>query len=366
MEDTASQPIQDIRFAEHHLVRPGGITLHCREIFPSDSLLASEQLATAAGNGKPVETPVETSNHAAVGLSSEFSSMIAPENASAEWPGETVLFVHGACEYGGRHVEFAERGASVGWRVWLPDLRGHGNSTGDVVHVDRFEHYFEDLQALCEEKGFDPARTVLMGNSMGGLIVIRWLQHLARQGREAPCHRVCLLSPLLGIRHPIAAWKKMLASMIGHLLPRTQFRSTIRAEDLSHDEEVTRQRRLDQKIRRAVTARWYLEVERALAEAFEESAHYRIPTDIFQAGEDVIVDPLAARAWAERVNESQGESLIQFHLLSGWYHELLKESEGPRFQQALWQYLRNPQLPLTGTDATNERSAPFGAFPEPI
>ncbi|MCA8984644.1 MAG: alpha/beta hydrolase [Planctomycetaceae bacterium] len=247
----------------------------------------------------------------------------------------TLVFVHGACEHGGRHVGFAEKAARAGWSVILPDLRGHGKSTGPVVHVERFEQYLEDLRVLFGHYGLDPERTVILGNSMGGLISIRWNQWQAAHAGQPGCARLCLVSPLLGIRHPIPEWKKSLAHLLGTHFPQTRFRSTINPADLTHDEEVLRQRREDPLLRRAVTARWYLEIDRALGEVFRQLNGFAVPTDIYQAGEDRIVDPLAARAWADLVNRHTGDSLVSFRLFPGWYHELLKETQAASMHELI-------------------------------
>ncbi len=93
-------------------------------------------------------------------------------------PVRIVLIVHGYAEHGGRYGHVAEmltRRRSV---VYADDHLGHGRSDGERALITDFEHVVEDLHTLgaiarAEHPGIP---LVLVGHSMGGLLVARFAQ----------------------------------------------------------------------------------------------------------------------------------------------------------------------------------------------
>ena len=84
-----------------------------------------------------------------------------------------LIIVHGLKDYGDRYVEFCLAAARHGYSVHTLDLRGHGDSQGDRVWVDRFDEYLNDLGLFVKRvQSEEPGKKVfLMGHSMGGAIV---------------------------------------------------------------------------------------------------------------------------------------------------------------------------------------------------
>ena len=247
---------------------------------------------------------------------------------------KTLFLVHGACEYGERYERFVMNAIGNGWRVIAPDLRGHGHSTGDYVHVLHFDQYVSDLRFLMKSLNCCSSRTVLVGCSMGGLISIRYIQQQAGVQADPLCCSLMLLSPFLGLKLPVAAWKIFAGKLLSRFKPETRFSSTIDPEILTHDAEAIQIRKLDHLIRKQVSARWFIESAHAIRTAFSEIDQYLIPTLILQSGEDQVVDPLATKAWTDLVNQNQNQnqnkkqkaSPIELQILPGWYHEVLRET----------------------------------------
>jgi pimeloyl-ACP methyl ester carboxylesterase len=86
-----------------------------------------------------------------------------------------LLFVHGAWHAAwcwGEHFLpwFAERG----WECHALDLRGHGETPSDrSLRRLRIKHYVEDVAAVVDGLDRPP---ILVGHSMGGLVVQRYLE----------------------------------------------------------------------------------------------------------------------------------------------------------------------------------------------
>ncbi len=88
-----------------------------------------------------------------------------------------LLFVHGS--YSGAWIwaeHYLPFFAKRGYPAYAVSLRGHGGSEGDLASAS-FGDYVDDVEAAAKTLPADP---VLIGHSMGGLIV---QHHVARGGR---------------------------------------------------------------------------------------------------------------------------------------------------------------------------------------
>ncbi len=90
-----------------------------------------------------------------------------------------VVFVHGAWHGAWCWAEyFAEFFAEHGYTSYAIDLRGHGDSQGSV-RTARIPHYVHDVRRLALELDADP---VIVGHSMGGLVVQQYLSRYRAAG----------------------------------------------------------------------------------------------------------------------------------------------------------------------------------------
>jgi pimeloyl-ACP methyl ester carboxylesterase len=91
-----------------------------------------------------------------------------------------LVFVHGAFAAAWTWAErFMPHVAEAGYSSYAVSLRGHGNSFGrDNIDQHSIRDYVDDLSRIVEEVGATP---VLIGHSMGGFVVQKYLeQHTAR------------------------------------------------------------------------------------------------------------------------------------------------------------------------------------------
>jgi pimeloyl-ACP methyl ester carboxylesterase len=134
-----------------------------------------------------------------------------------------LLFVHGAWHGAWCWEPFMEWFAQRGWACHALDLRGHGDSSNDrSLRITRIKHYVADLASVVESLDAPP---MLVGHSMGGLVVQRFLEDTTLPG-------AVLLAPdpiggALGAtlrtlrRHPI---KFLKANLIWDLKPLVEKR----------------------------------------------------------------------------------------------------------------------------------------------
>lgn len=90
-------------------------------------------------------------------------------------PRGTVVLVHGYGVAGFAMLPWAFLLGQEGWRCVLVDMRGHGKSTGENVHFGTAET--RDLSLLLdelEENGRLAEPVSVLGDSLGGVVALRW------------------------------------------------------------------------------------------------------------------------------------------------------------------------------------------------
>ena len=106
------------------------------------------------------------------------------ESGIPEHPAGTVLVLHGFTENTVKFSELLFSLLHIGYAVVSYDQRGHGRSWRDsgisdssVTHVDRFEDYVGDLDAVCKQvlAGM-PKPWYLFAHSMGGAVAVWYLE----------------------------------------------------------------------------------------------------------------------------------------------------------------------------------------------
>ena len=253
-------------------------------------------------------------------------------------PRGVIVIIHGLAEHSGRYQDTAEFLSANGWAVYACDLRAHGLSPNPPkagrVHVDRFEDYFRDVDALtglASEKHRE-LPLYLLGHSMGGLISIRYALE-----KPTGLAGVIVSSPALGT-HPEfqpALFLKLLVSILSRLAPRLLFASDLDTRAISRDPDVVKAYIDDPLVSQKVSARWYGEITKSMKKAHEGAASLRVPVLLMQSGADRLVDPDAPGRWAK----TTPEGLVELVVWDGLYHEMLNEPEKDRVRSRLLEWL---------------------------
>ncbi len=92
-------------------------------------------------------------------------------------PRGVMVLVHGMSEHSGRYDHVGRFLASRGLAVHSLDHRGHGRSGGETGTVENFAFFLDDLSTFVSMVRRESPRgpLVLLGHSMGGLIVAAYL-----------------------------------------------------------------------------------------------------------------------------------------------------------------------------------------------
>lgn len=229
----------------------------------------------------------------------------------------TLVIVHGYGEHGGRYTERAALFVEAGYRVLIPDVRGHGQSEGQRGYVSAFPRYLDDLSLIIAEVA-EGSELHLFGHSHGGLIVGSWLGE-----RRTRASRAVLSSPYFGLGLKPPAWKEVAAQVLGRAVPRLSLPTEIDPEHVSRDPKTVEAYRTDPLNHSVVNARWHLEATAAQERAIASAGEVDIPVLVLQAGDDKIVSAAATRRWCAAAPDH-----VQYEEIVGAYHELFFEPDG--------------------------------------
>jgi len=231
-----------------------------------------------------------------------------------------VVICHGQAEHSGRYTHVAQFFAERGYAVYAYDLRGQGKSGGVRGHVDRWTQYYDDLWLVIRtaKARHSGLKLFIIGHSLGGLIA---LGYAAR--RPKTITGVVASSPGLAFIVRVPLWKKALAAVLSRIVPRAAFETGIQAEQLSHDPAVAAAYRSDSIRYAPVTARLYVEWNRATRAVFEDSKSFAVPCLFMPAGADQIC---SAQATVDFYNNDPhpDKKLVVWECL---YHEIFNEPE---------------------------------------
>lgn len=249
-------------------------------------------------------------------VASDGIRLVVRETVHDTPPRRTLLVIHGGLEHGGRYAAAWTAAAHRGFRVLIPDHRGHGLSGGRRCDVPTFETYLHDLTSIVEtlvpgvllsprndQPQLDTVRASLsiLAHSFGGLIATNWLAgYTAADSATATPFTVIpivLTSPMFGLRLPIPRWKSIAAPVIATCWPTLRFRAGIRAAALTTDAAAQAKNRDDPLIQRSVTARWFVQSLRGMQMSHETAVRFHHPLLLMQGTDEQVTNPEAAREW---------------------------------------------------------------------
>lgn len=230
-------------------------------------------------------------------------------------PARAVLVnLHGLGDHSGLYPTVVEHFTARGFAVHAPDLRGNGRSPGQRAYVSRWDVFREDLRRFLESvRSEEPGLPLfLLGNSLGGLIVLEYALHHP-EGIRA----VVAASPPLG-RLGIPASLLLLGRFLSWVAPRFALRTGMDLGGLARDPVVVETVLSDPLFHRWGTARLSTEVQAAIARVQEGAPRFPLPVLVLHGGADRMVLPDGSRTFIERVGHPDHQLLEYpeaFHVL---------------------------------------------------
>ncbi|MGI9515819.1 MAG: lysophospholipase [Pirellulaceae bacterium] len=230
-----------------------------------------------------------------------WSAADGTEIAARQWTGPrphgVMLIVHGIGDHGGRFEHVARHMATCGFDVLIPDMRGHGRSSGQRGYIRSLETLVDDLElSLQQTSRIAPGHPLFVyGQSFGGLLSMYYAMQ-----RKPVIAGVTATSPPLRIAMRQPGWKVGLGNTLGKLLPRMSVNSGIDIEKLSDDPQVAGRLRADRYHHRRITPAAYNGMIEAGQWCLEFPNHLPLPMLVMHGDADVITDHLASQQFAHR------------------------------------------------------------------
>lgn len=264
---------------------------------------------------------------------------IYKEIHQVEQPKGTVVIIHGSGEYFGRYQWVAKKLNEAGYCVFGGDLPGLGRSYGKKGHIDHFADYYHIVNQWVNEARKIQEPVFLFGHSMGGLLVIRYLERYPSEVLKG----VIVTSPCLGLVRKVSPFLEGMVGIFNRFHPSLCLPSGIRPEHVSRDPAIVHQYQTDPLIIKKVSVRWYLELKKEMELSIEETDLYpSIPTLVMQAGKDQIVDQRKTKNWVERMYNNSPIQYIEWPEL---YHELFNEPEKEEVFEKLADWMKKIEIP---------------------
>jgi alpha-beta hydrolase superfamily lysophospholipase len=237
-------------------------------------------------------------------------------------PRAVFLFVHGGMDHGGNYkipaLYFRERGIAT----CAHDQHGHDKKRR--AHIPHFGVFLEDLDLMLDwvKEHFPGIPIFIMSHSMGGLVTTLW-GVLNFKGdplvkgfiSSAPYYVNAVKAPKI---------IESLAGVLSALFPRAKVPIEDLLEVATHDQEVYKQYRQEQKegiMAEEASFRFGAEMLKAQAKIPGLISQWEHPILVIMAGEDRYVDAEATRALLGQIDP---ELLTELYYPQN-YHENFKE-----------------------------------------
>jgi alpha-beta hydrolase superfamily lysophospholipase len=240
-----------------------------------------------------------------------------------EAPRATVLLVHGFAEHSGRYEHVGRWLAERGYATHAYDHLGHGRSSGERCHVERFDQYLDDLGLVLEQVRKDaPAFPVfLVGHSMGGLIVASYAVE-----RRPDVLGIVLSGAALAVPRGRARFQLWLARGIRAVAPRLAMGSGLDLDGLASDPRVLEAYLADQLVERKLTVSLAAELMTTVERTAPRGGAVSVPLLALHGAEDTLTSPSGSEQFAAAA--PRGRSIVY----PGLRHEIFNE---PSYEQVL-------------------------------
>ena len=244
-------------------------------------------------------------------------------------PRATVLIVHGLGEHSGRYEHVAQRLIEWGCAAVAYDHRGHGRSGGARGVLHHAQDLLSDLVAVVDHlRAHGAAPLVLLGHSMGGLVVGRFVAEALR-----PVDGLVMSSPALDVG--LSAFNRGLLAASHALAPNLALGNGLDPRYISHDEAVVQAYRADPLVHDRVTAKLVRFLVDGGVYVRERAAQWKVPTLLMWAGADRLVAPAGSAAFAERAPRD----VALCHCFEHMYHEIFNEPDNETVLESLRRWL---------------------------
>lgn len=235
-----------------------------------------------------------------------------------------VIVVHGLGEHAGRYDPLARLLNEWGFAVRGYDQCGHGESGGargslptDTRLLDDLADIVDSTRARLQQK----TPLILLGHSMGGLVVARFVSL-----RMRPVDGLILSSPALD--PGLSAFQKFLLAVLPSIAPNVRMGNGVDPQLISHDPAVVAAYKADRSVHDRISARLARFIATAGLQTLALAGQWVVPTLLMYAGDDRLLNPQGSRDFAA----AAPKEVVTAVCFDALYHEIFNELDsGPVF-----------------------------------
>ena len=211
----------------------------------------------------------------------------------ANYPGKkeerVALVIHGWGENSKWYSDVARKLNKLGWSVVLPDLRGHGRSFGKRGYIRSWEEYTTDLERVLHSAvtGQSKEKVFLFGQSMGALVILRYLQQSSKS------HSVtgAVLSSLpFHIDLKVGPFQKNMMSWLNLIYPSLSIKYKLPKDLKKHTGKVISENKKKHYGHRCFTPRWFAEFHKNIEIAGKTDFPKHIPLLLLHGAKDSMIN----------------------------------------------------------------------------
>jgi acylglycerol lipase len=198
-----------------------------------------------------------------------------------------IIGSHGFTANSGIYFNVGLEFASLGYGFCMHDQRGHGRTASDLDrgYVNSFNDFLEDLESftLFARERYGGEKVVLLGHSMGGLIVLLYAGKIGRVGDA-----VVGCSPAVKI--PVKKTHRFLLAILSAVTPRKKIRfSSSSGASEKIDKEAKNIVKDSDLALKEVSARLLHELLKAQEEFWKYVSKIRIPVLLVHGKKDNLI-----------------------------------------------------------------------------
>lgn len=240
-------------------------------------------------------------------------------------PRAVLVALHGLGDHSGLYPMLPTAFLPLSLEIFAPDLRGNGRSPGQRAYLESWSELREDLRRLIIRiRAERPAIPLfLLGNSMGGLVVLDYALH-----HPTGVHGVIAVStPLgdLGVPRALMA----LGRVLSRWWPRFSLNTGMDLSGLARDPDVAERVLQDPLFHRKGTARLSTEITATIERVQDGAAAFPVPLLLLHGAADRMVPPEGSRQFFGASGQPD-RCLIEYPEA---YHALLADTAGDRVLQ---------------------------------
>lgn len=229
-----------------------------------------------------------------------------------------IIINHGFAEHLGRYDHVAKQLLEAGYNVLRYDLRGHGQTKGPQGHIDSYQDFIEDADAMLNLMALNNPGlpNFMLGHSMGGLVTtlygLKYPEKLAGQ----------IISGAANGKIPDSKSLKAKAlSAFVKLTPKLQIKNPVN-DKICSVKQVVENYLNDPLVLKSATVNFYNEfLNVATDKLLENMDTYSLPILILHGEKDKVVPAEISQSLYEDIQSVDKEIRIYPDL----YHEIFNE-----------------------------------------